>query len=140
MFRRLSSVNIFLNVKFPEQFRILGDPGGPGQFCWVYKNPLAFFCQASNTRGWEHVSVSLKRTRNGKLHAESGRCPTWDEMCLVKSKFWDDEETVMQLHPPKTEWVSMHPFVLHLWKPVYETIPRPPAILVGIPGMNKQKL
>src|SRR6266576_2352079 len=63
---------------------------------------------------WEHVSVSLHN-----------RCPNWEEMCYIKSLFWDDEETVMQLHPSKSKWINNHPYCLHLWKPTQETIPLP---------------
>ena len=54
---------------------------------------------------WEHVSVSLPN-----------RIPTWTEMCFVKELFWDDSETVLQFHPPKSEYVNDMPFCLHLWK------------------------
>ena len=76
---------------------------------------------ASDGEGWEHVSVSLK-----------SRCPTWREMCFVKAIFWDNEDTVMQLHPPKSEYVNNHPFCLHLWRPINQSIPIPDSILVGI--------
>ena len=46
--------------------------------------------------GWEHVSVSLS----------SKRCPNWLEMCFVKDLFWSDEETVIQFHPPRSEYVN----------------------------------
>jgi hypothetical protein len=69
---------------------------------------------------WEHVSVSVER-----------RPPNWAEMCFVKDLFWDDEECVMQLHPPKSDYVNCHPNCLHLWKPVGQDIPRPPSELVG---------
>lgn len=68
---------------------------------------------------WEHVSVSLEH-----------RCPTWEEMCIVKNLFWDEEETVIQIHPPRSQYVNYHPFCLHLWR--YRGImPAPPAIAVG---------
>lgn len=66
---------------------------------------------------WEHVSVSIEC---GK------RTPTWDEMCFVKRLFWEDEETVIQFHPSKSEYVNTHPFVLHLWKPLHFGILLPP--------------
>ncbi len=71
---------------------------------------------------WNHVSVSLP-----------GRCPAWEEMCYVKDLFFDPEETVMQLHPPRSTWVSNHKYCLHLWEPVGEgvTIPLPPPRMVG---------
>ena len=67
-------------------------------------------------RAWEHVSVS---------HAN--RCPTWDEMCQVKSLFWDDDECVQQFHPPGDRYVNAHPYCLHLWKQVGVEVPMPPV-------------
>ena len=69
---------------------------------------------------WEHVSVS-----------NEARCPTWEEMCWIKSLFWEDEEVVVQFHPAKSEYVNYHPFCLHLWKPIGFELPTPPAIAVG---------
>lgn len=69
---------------------------------------------------WEHVSVSVE-----------GRCPNWPEMCFIKGLFWDDEETVMQLHPPKSQWINNHQYCLHLWRPTNQEIPVPPALTVG---------
>lgn len=74
---------------------------------------------------WEHVSVSTR-----------GRCPNWEEMCFIKDLFWDEEEMVMQVHPPKSEWINNHKFCLHLWKPKYEKIPAPPGVAVGDKKMN----
>lgn len=69
---------------------------------------------------WEHVSVSLKN-----------RCPNWREMCFIKDIFWGDDETVMQLHPPKNDYVDCHPYCLHMWRPMLQEIPMPPSIMVG---------
>jgi hypothetical protein len=71
--------------------------------------------------GWEHVSVSLP-----------GRCPTWIEMCFVKSTFWDEEDCVVQYHPPRSVYVNTHPFCLHLWRPIDSVFPMPPPNLVGL--------
>lgn len=69
---------------------------------------------------WEHVSVSTKN-----------RCPNWAEMNFVKELFWDAEEAVMQLHPPRSRYVNNHPYCLHLWRPLEAEIPLPPTIAVG---------
>jgi len=53
-------------------------------------------------------------------------------MSWVKMLCWDPEDVVMQLHPRQSEYVNNHPNVLHLWRPVNEAIPTPPAIYVGI--------
>lgn len=64
--------------------------------------------------GWEHVSVSLPH-----------RCPTWEEMVRIKNLFWREDEAVMQLHPPKSDYVNFHPYTLHLWRPLRADIPDP---------------
>jgi hypothetical protein len=69
---------------------------------------------------WEHVSVSTRH-----------RCPYWSEMCYVKDLFWESDETVMQLHPAKSDYVNNHNHCLHLWKPINANIPLPPSIAVG---------
>lgn len=68
---------------------------------------------------WEHVSVSLPN-----------RCPNWQEMSFIKDLFFAPEETVLQFHPPKSEYVDCHPYCLHLWKPLGQVIDLPPRILV----------
>ena len=80
-------------------------------------NEIAFI--ASWAGGWEHVSVSLRN-----------RCPTWDEMCLVKDIFWRDDECVVQFHPLKNEYVNLHPYCLHLWKKIGEETDLPPKEFV----------
>jgi hypothetical protein len=75
---------------------------------------------ASYDESWEHVSVSV-------MH----RLPNWDEMCYVKNLFWDEEETVIQFHPPKSEYVNCHANCLHLWKPVLGQIKTPESWRVG---------
>lgn len=74
---------------------------------------------------WEHVSVSLP-----------DRCPTWEEMCFVKALFWADDDCVMQLHPPRADYVNNHRFCLHLWRPIDAEIPRPSTHLVGNPAFG----
>jgi hypothetical protein len=60
-------------------------------------------------------------------------------MCAVKDLFWDPEDTVMQLHPPKSSWISNHPYCLHLWRPTGAEIPRPPDIFVGLAALGTLK-
>lgn len=82
--------------------------------------PTAIAVIASWGGGWEHVSVSLAR-----------RCPTWEEMCMVKDIFWGEEECVVQFHPPRSEYVNRHPYCLHLWKKIGEEYETPPKEYVG---------
>lgn len=77
---------------------------------------------ASDGMGWEHVSVSIKG---------STRSPSWDMMCKIKDIFWDNEDVVVQYHPPKSEYVNYHPGCLHLWRPIELKMPRPNPVMVG---------
>lgn len=89
----------------------------------VYVGGRGFDVVASNGGGWEHVSVtpsSLKRKT----------CPTWEEMCEIKKMFFEDEETVVEYHPRKSDYVNRHPYCLHLWRPLNVPLPTPPKIFV----------
>ncbi|MCR4532718.1 hypothetical protein NUV62_17465 [Acinetobacter venetianus] len=73
--------------------------------------------------GWEHVSVSLP-----------ARCPTWEEMCFIKSLFWGEDDCVIQYHPPKSDYVNNHQYCLHMWRPIEQSLPTPPSFMVGKAG------
>lgn len=113
--------------KVPEKHRILGNKGelnGVFKFHGLnYRTSSRDILTiiASNGLGWEHVSVSKKY-----------ECPTWDEMCAVKSIFWDDTDSVIQVHPAKKDYINNHPYCLHLWRPTDFELILPNSILVGI--------
>jgi len=114
-------------MKTPEEYRLkIGmfasteESGNNGMFKIPFQS-YQFRVIASDGDGWEHVSVSLEH-----------RCPNWKEMCYFKNLFWDEDECVVQYHPPKSEYVNNHPYCLHLWRPIGKEIPAPPSILVGI--------
>ncbi len=130
-------------MKFPEQYRVRkgsmatnpGEPFGQFRIPPSIKRREAILIVAtdgldpdSDLPKWEHVSVSLP-----------SRCPTWLEMCLVKDLFWEPEECVMQLHPPRSQWVNNHPHCLHLWRPLEAQIPLPPAEMVGVAGVTLEQ-
>lgn len=103
-----------------------GTPGGVFYFPRAGNTQL--ICIASpgtDEIPWEHVSCRIASYKGD-------RCCTWMEMCEVKSLFWEPEECVVQYHPPESDYVNNHPFVLHLWRPIGIEIPRPPSIAVGI--------
>jgi hypothetical protein len=75
---------------------------------------------ASSGEGWDHVSVSTP-----------DRCPTWDEMQWVRSKFFDDADTVVQFSPPAALHINCHPYCLHLWRPHERAIELPPAWMIA---------
>lgn len=87
---------------------------------FFFKGLVIISSGPDHEHGWEHVSVSTK-----------DRTPSWEEMCWVKGQFWEDDEAVMQLHPPKANYVNNHSHCLHLWRPLWAVIPLPPPLLVG---------
>ena len=114
-------------MKFPEHYRAKHPMGwdhkeGDGYGWFMIPSPKdnkMIAIQASDG-DWEHVSASLRN-----------RCPTWEEMCYIKNLFWDEDECVVQYHPPKSDYVNMAKYCLHLWKPNGVELPRPPKNYVG---------
>ncbi len=94
--------------------------GNNGYFAFG-RSGITFRVISSDGMGWEHVSVSLNKKR----------CPTWEEMCIVKDLFWDKDDCVLQFHPPEKEYINNHQYVLHLWRPIGTNIPTPDSIMVG---------
>lgn len=87
-------------------------------------NNLPITILFSDGAGWQHVSVSI---------FGSSMTPSWDLMCKVKDLFWNEDETVIQFHPPKSSYVNNHPGCLHLWRCTDgREFPLPDPILVGI--------
>ena len=121
-------------MKFPEQFRWADAPNGyhtiPGEPFGAFRISARFangrclnvIAADGQETGWEHVSVSLTETPN--------KCPSWDEMCVVKRLFWEGSDCVVQFHPRDAEYVNLHPGVLHLWRCVNAEFPVPPMICV----------
>lgn len=114
-----------------NQFRAFQDrmPSNPGDKFGAFVIPRGSMqftviasCGSDEVR-WEHVSA---RCRDYK----GERCPSWDEMCWLKDLFWEDTECVIQFHPPKSEYVNLHPHVLHLWRDLGNEIARPPTVAV----------
>jgi hypothetical protein len=106
--------------KVPEQYRIMGTPGSLSGSFQFLKNRIYYRIIASNEHSWEHVSVSLDKKRT----------PDWEEMCMIKDLFWDEDDTVIQYHPAKKDYVNFHPYVLHMWRPISIQLPTPPIIMV----------
>lgn len=110
----------------PEQFRvshpIMGGTkadGNNGLFVIPFES-YELQVIASDGGNWEHVSVSMKN-----------RTPSWKQMCFIKDLFWGEDDTVIQYHPAKSEYVNNHEHCLHLWRPLKEKLPTPPSIFVG---------
>lgn len=82
---------------------------------------------ASTGMNWDHVSVCLRHRSKGQFIE---RTCTWKEMCFIKDFFFKKEETVVQYHPAESNYVNLHPYVLHLWRPQHVELPTPETIMV----------
>ncbi len=104
-----------MSFHVPHKYRIRSGPhasddsyGNNGAFGFIVKSSKSrkpLYVIASDGEGWEHVSVSLP-----------DRTPIWEEMSIIKKLFWDDEDLVVQFHPPRSKYVNNHPYVLHMWR------------------------
>lgn len=102
-----------INLERLKVFKTSYD-GGCGEIYFpAQRKPMAVVWSFGG--GWEHVSVSYPN-----------HCPSWDEMCKVKDMFWNEDETVVQYHPKKSEYKNLHPYCLHLWRKVGEDFEQPP--------------
>lgn len=79
--------------------------------------------------GWEHLSVSMP-----------SRTPTWDQMCMMKDIFWNEDEACVEYHPRKEDYVNMHKHCLHIWKPTNTELPTPPHLLVGFKSEEEKEI
>lgn len=134
-----------MGFRVPNQYRITSGPmgsdygmGNNGAFAFPSKIPGRFLLViASDGGAWEECNLPGEPFEHVSVHAERNggkdAMPTWDEMVQVKDMFWDPEDAVMQLHPPRSSYVNCHPFTLHLWRPLVSKIPLPPPITVGLP-------
>ena len=108
-------------MKYPIKYCIKGCQDGDdgGAFSIPFEGRKLYVI-ASSGLGWDHVSVSLQQ-----------RCPNWREMSFIKDLFWNESEVVMQLHVAKKDHINLHPYCLHLWKPLDQEIPLPPGFMVA---------
>ena len=56
---------------------------------------------------WKHASISHPL-----------RYPDWNEILDVRYTFFDTNNDVFQVLPPKSEYVNFHPNCFHLWSPI----------------------
>ena len=55
-------------------------------------------------RRWIHFSL-----------AHPHRLPKWDELVRYKEQFLGEETTAVQVLAPRSRWVNIHPYCLHLF-------------------------
>ena len=125
--RDLSELDVF-RLTSPELLRFYGWSGDSTCGAFVIPSPVdrkPLHVIAAADLGWDHVSVS-----------RPNRTPTWGEMEHIKRLFFRDDEAAMQLHVPVAQHISLHPNVLHIWRPHgHPPIPLPPPLMVAPVGL-----
>lgn len=94
--------------------------GWNGQFLAPIDGEV-YLVMISDGGGWKHLSIS---------NAQRKKLPSWETMCRAKDLFFGDDEWCVQFHPAKEDYINDHPFCLHLWMPLNETLPRPSIALI----------
>lgn len=127
-----------MSFHVPNEYRlrdhpILGssDADGNNGFFLIPNDKGLYAVQASDGLGWEHISVSLQRKYKDGTLKTLRLCPTWGQMCSMKSVFWDAENIVIQFHPAESDYRNLHEFTLHLWRPVDLMFPCPPSEMIA---------
>jgi hypothetical protein len=98
--------------------------GNNGAFEFEFRNRLLKVIISDGHR-WDHVSVSTPN-----------RCPNWEEMSWIKDIFFEPEETVIQIHPPQSDYINNQPCTLHMWRPQDAVVPTPPSWMIGFKELN----
>lgn len=111
-----------LNAAGARDMTAEANRSGDDGFAWRIGGLLALVSWGG---GWDHVSASAGWGPKGAT-----RCPTWEELESLRRIFFEDEETVVQISPPRERYRSIHPYVLHLWRPQTQEIPLPPVEFV----------
>ena len=85
----------------------------PGTRQWMKGNVRVLFSpNEQHLDGiWKHLSISLTH-----------RYPTWDEILDARYTFFDENDDVVQILPPRSEYVNFHNNCFHLWSPVGKRI------------------
>jgi hypothetical protein len=91
-----------------------------GQFLVPLEGEM-FLVQLSDGWGWRHLSVS---------NAQRRVLPTWSVITRLRDLFFPDDVWVVQMFPPKEEYVNDCPWCLHLWESLDEPMPHPSVVMV----------
>lgn len=91
----------------------LGDEANGAFIIDRYNTGEFYLVIASNGQGWDHVSVTIHKKNGGSVK----KCPSYQEMMMIKEKLFSEEDVVFQLHPREEDYINTHPYCLHLWKP-----------------------
>jgi len=65
---------------------------------------VMFTVENHGTSAYQHLSVSRKE-----------RYPSWDEIVLFRSLFFEDDDEIVQVIPKESDYVNVHDNCFHMW-------------------------
>jgi hypothetical protein len=99
----LGWVGTFLPV-LPANWRMMPSADGAK---YVAPDRLSVIVSGSfelDGKRWLHVSC-----------ARPDRLPSWEDLREVKNRFIGADKLAVQVLPPESRYISIHPYCLHLW-------------------------
>jgi hypothetical protein len=80
------------------------------------------------------VSVAIEGDGKAWLHVSCSRrdrLPSWEDLKFVKETFIGESNYAYQIFPPKSQYVNIHPYCLHLYH-CLEEAPLPEFSFLGL--------
>jgi hypothetical protein len=110
----------------PQGWRLERDGLDGGQYYQPSMGLAVILSGAREADGqrWLHVSCS-----------KASRLPSWEELRLVKDTFIGPDRYAVQVLPPRSRYVNIGKFVLHLFSPI-DGYPLPEFSAV-VPGFGR---
>lgn len=108
------------DTRYPSKIASTDADGWNGSFLVPLEGEF-WHVRLSDGMGWKHLSIS---------NSQKKVMPSWNIMCRAKELFYGDDEWAVQFHPARQDYINDHPFVLHLWAPLNEELPKPPIVCV----------
>ena len=97
-----------------KQVQVVGTLLSKGSTVWHKEHLMVLFSprekHTENDLGggyWRHLSISHPK-----------RYPYWHEILDARYTFFEDNDTVFQILPPKSEYVNLHKWCFHLWSKI----------------------
>jgi hypothetical protein len=88
---------------------VAAPPGQPGtdQLAWRGPKNLSILLSEDHTPHGHLLHISV---------AYPDRLPSWRDLREIKDAFFGPDKAAAQILPETSEYVNVHPFVLHLWE------------------------
>jgi len=93
-------------------------PALPATWEILKRSPDGYLAAHNFTRQSVIVSEAVELDGKRWVHLSTAfpsRLPTWAELVKTKELFLGEESRALQIVAPRSEWVNIHPYCLHLF-------------------------